>query len=716
MRIVRIPRLAVRILLLSTTALFTATAHSADKLVEEELLGIYGSEELISIATGYKQPVSKAPVVASVIDAEEIARRGATYLSEALASVPGLHVATSHLNYNPIYTFRGIYSNYNPQVLLLINGTPQTNLFTGGRNLVWGEMPVLAIERIEIIRGPGSAIYGADAFAGVINVITRSGQTMEGLQMGTRYGSHSTQDAFLTYGHQWDNSDFAFILETHKTDGHRETITADAQSWLDSLTGTQASLAPGPVSMSRENIDMRLEYRLAALELRLGYQGRRDLGVGAGISEALDPTNRWKSDRFQVDVGYTIDNIADDLSVKLSANYLDVSQEVQRDAMIFPPGSTGPFLNSEGEPLLGFFPSGVIGNPEVYERHTRLNAIFHFTGFNKHDLSWGVGYYHGDLYKVKEEKNYCTNQQSCAYLSAIGGVVDVSDTPYVFLREGARENYYLYLQDIVNLANDWELTASVRYDHYSDFGETINPRLALVWSTSNRLTTKLLYGEAFRAPAFSETRNINNPAALGNPGLDPETLSSFELVFDYKPFYELNTIFNTFYYEWDDIIQFVPGPEGNTARNAGQQTGYGFELETRWSPSRRFSVSANYAWQKSTNKRTDRDAANAPQRQFYIQSNWNFSPDYHLNLQANWVMDRAREVGDQRKAIDDYVLVDITLRRSHLWRGLDVALMVKNVFDEDAREPSLKGAPTALIPNDLPLAGRRIMGEISYRF
>lgn len=692
-------------------------SSAADILIEEELLGIYGSEELISIATGYKQPVSKAPVVASVIDAEEIRRRGATNLSDILESVPGLHVARSHLNYNPIYTFRGIYSNYNPQVLLLVNGTPQTNLFTGARNLVWGEMPVMAIQRIEIIRGPGSAIYGADAFAGVINVITKNAENTDGLDVGARYGSFNTKDTYLSYGHQKENSDFAFFLETHKTDGHKEIIEADAQSWLDSITGTNASLAPGPVSMSRENLDMRLEYRVADVEMRLGYQGRRNLGIGAGIAEALDPSNRWRSDRYQIDLGYSIDDLMDDLVVKLSANYLDVSQEVEEDALLFPPGSTGPFLDASGTPLMGIFPDGVIGNPEVYERHTRLNALFHYTGISEHDLSWGLGFYYGDLYKVKEEKNYCTDAASCEYLYARGGVVDVSNTPYVFLREGDRKNYYLYIQDIINLANDWELTASVRYDHYTDFGETINPRLALVWSTTNSLTTKLLYGEAFRAPAFSETRNINNPAALGNPDLSPETLRSLELAFDYKPIYALNTIFNTFYYEWDDIIQFIPGPGGgNTAQNTGQQNGYGAELEAKWTLSPEIFVLANYSWQKSTNNRTDRDAANAPQQQFYVQANWEFYSNYNLNLQANWVMDRMREVHDPRDSVDDYVLVDMTLRKSAIWEDIDVALIVKNIFNEDAREPSPNGVPQPLIPNDLPLPGRQIMGEIRYQF
>ncbi|MEJ2442990.1 MAG: TonB-dependent receptor plug domain-containing protein, partial [Exilibacterium sp.] len=147
-------------------------AQSSDD--EDALLELYGDEEMISIATGQKQSIAKAPAVASVITADDILRSGATDIDDVLEMVPGLHVSRDHINYNPIYTFRGIYTSFNPQVLMLINGVPLTNLFHGDRNLMWGGMPVNGISRIEVIRGPGSAIYGADAFAGVINIITKT--------------------------------------------------------------------------------------------------------------------------------------------------------------------------------------------------------------------------------------------------------------------------------------------------------------------------------------------------------------------------------------------------------------------------------------------------------------------------------------------------------------------------------------------------------------
>ena len=135
----------------------------ADESEEEALLELYGGEELVSIATGTAQPISKAPAVATVITAADIREIGARDLNHVLETVPGLHVSKNSLN-GDIYTFRGIYASQNPQVLMLINGISVSTLFLGNRGNVWGGLPVESISRIEVIRGPGSAVYGADAF------------------------------------------------------------------------------------------------------------------------------------------------------------------------------------------------------------------------------------------------------------------------------------------------------------------------------------------------------------------------------------------------------------------------------------------------------------------------------------------------------------------------------------------------------------------------
>lgn len=687
---------------------------------EDELLSLYGDEDFVSIATGISQPISKAPAVASVITAKDIKTMGATDIDEILETVPGLHVSYNASGYAPLYVFRGVFSGENPQVLMLINGTPITNLYLGDRNQAWGGMPVNAISRIEVIRGPGSAVYGADAFAGVINIITKNASEIDGLTAGARYGSFNTKDIWINYGLSTQQLNLAASVEVHDTDGQAERIDSDAQSFLDSISGTNASLAPHGVNLNRKNMDGRIELNYGHYTFRAGAQLRREGGLGVGLAQALDNRGEVSSNRYNADLSYENSNVTDNFGIKAAASFLQTTQEVDKDLVVFPPGSQGPFfLPGVVPPTPAFppFPQGVIGNPEVFERHYRSNIVGTYRGFNDHEMQVGAGYYYGDVYKTEEEKNFGIDPSTGLPILPGSGLIDVSDTPLVFLPEDNRENSYVFVQDVWNFANDWELTAGVRYDHYSDFGDTVNPRLALVWSTSHNLTSKFLYGEAFRAPSFAETRVQSNPAVLGNPNLKPETLKSYEIAFNYRPTFDVNIDLNLFYYEWDDIIQFVPDASGTarTAQNTGKQNAHGLELELHWDITDHFSVLTNYSWQDSEDENNNADAANAPEQQFYIRGMATLPHDFDLSVQLNSVMDRNRADNDTRHDIDDYTIVDLTLRKRVLGDQLELALLAKNIFNEGAREPSLNGSPVPQIPGDLPLARRSLLGEIRYK-
>lgn len=153
---------------------------------EDPSLLAYGDQSTVSIATGSEQSLRRAPAVATVITAQDIAAMGATDLDEVLESVPGLHVSRNVQGYNPLYVIRGIYSEFNPQTLVLQNGVPMTMLFIGNRGNGWAGLPLENVARIEVIRGPGSALYGADAYSGVINIITKSAADVAGAEFGVR--------------------------------------------------------------------------------------------------------------------------------------------------------------------------------------------------------------------------------------------------------------------------------------------------------------------------------------------------------------------------------------------------------------------------------------------------------------------------------------------------------------------------------------------------
>lgn len=703
---------------LVVAVLISINSQSQESLNSDiDFAGFYGDEDFVSIATGVVQPIAKAPAVASVITAQQIQNMGAKDIDQILETVPGLHVSRDVIGYNPFYIFRGVYAGFNPQVLMLINGIPLTNLFQGDRNVVWGGMPVESIARIEVIRGPGSALYGADAFAGVINIVTKGPEEIEKNSAGAGIGNFGTREIWLAAKGETGEMAYSAVIELGGTDGTDEKIESDAQSLLDFISGTSVSNAPGSVNRSQQNIDIRLEALYKKMRFRLGSQIRKDIGDGAGAAETLNPTNKFASQRFNFDFTYTEAELFKDTSLEFQASYLDTSQEVEGDFILYPPGSTGPFLDPFGAPIFGPFPDGVIGNPEIFENHIRASLRLDHKGIKHHNLSMGSGYYHGEIDKVTEEKNFGINPDTLLPILPGDPLVDVSDTLLVFLTEDQRENHYLFFQDVWLLDNDWELTAGIRYDNYSDFGSTINPRIALVWSTSYKLTTKFLYGEAFRAPSFAQTRAINNPLILGNLNLKPEEIESYELAFDYRPNYQLTLNTNFFYYNWTDIIQFVPDSSGSTrtAQNAGEQTGYGMEFEVNWSATENLSVTSNFSIQNSTDETMDVPAAKSPEKQFYLRADWILPRDWRVNMQANWVMDRNRVFGDLRPQIDDYIVVDLSVRK-RLRKSFELGLTVNNAFDEDAREPSANAVPMPFIPNDLPLSGRTILGEIRYSF
>jgi iron complex outermembrane receptor protein len=273
-----------------------------------------------------------------------------------------------------------------------------------------------------------------------------------------------------------------------------------------------------------------------------------------------------------------------------------------------------------------------------------------------------------------------------------------------------RTAWYLALQDEWQFAPDWTLTGGVRDDDYSDFGNTINPRVALVWATNYNLTSKLLYGSAFRAPSFSELYAVNNPVNLGNPQLKPEKIQTTELAFDYRPAFTWQHLFNTYYYKAQDLIGLAPTAVAGqqVAQNLNAQNGYGFEYETKWKPSDSWQLGAAYSWQQSTIQNTNATVPDAPGRLFSTSLLWKPQDDWSVYASTNSVMDRVRAAGDTRGNIPDYTFVNLTLRK-RLSRSVEFATSVRNLFDVVGLEPS-----NGSIPGDYPLAGRSIYAELSY--
>jgi outer membrane receptor for ferrienterochelin and colicins len=697
--------------LLHLTLLAVAALPFGARADNPLLLMLSGDEQLVSLATGTPRPVSKAPAVATVITADDIKATGSTDLSEVLETVPGLHVSRSDTMWTPLYSIRGILTQSNPEVLVMVNGIPVTSSFYGDRGRSIGGFPLENVSRIEVIRGPGSALYGAEAVSGVINIVTKTADEINGTETGLRAGSFRTYDTWVQHGGKWGGVDVAAYLRLGRTDGFGGTIEADAQTALDRTYGTHASRAPDHVTVGYDAVDARVDLALDNWRLRAGYIGRPDLG-GIGVADALDPAAKADAHYANGDLTWHDAKFTQNWDVTAQASYYDIA-ETNSDVTLFPAGSVLPL------PLPGGAPSsvGMVGRPQHWERHEQAGLAAVYGGLERHRLRMGTGYKVDDMYKVTESKNFTFVGTTPVCINLACSMVTATEANgLLFLTPHTRRSHYAYVQDEWFVAPDWNVTAGVRHDSYSDFGGTTNPRIAVVWDTAYNVTSKLMFGRAFRAPSFVELYTSNNPTALGNRDLKPETIDTTELAFAWQARSNLKTGLNLFHYRMKDVIRFVPNADpttGNTAENAGNQHGKGLELEFAWDALAQVRLSGNYAYQHSIDDASGQDAGLAPHHQAYLRADWRFGPGWILSGQVNRVADRHREPGDTRPPIADYTTTDLTLRSNRLLKDCELALSLRNLFNVDAREPTLAAAAIN-IPNDLPLAGRNVYVELRY--
>ncbi|MBI5920235.1 MAG: TonB-dependent receptor [Betaproteobacteria bacterium] len=690
-------------------------AALAQPLEEEDLAMAYGDKATVSIATGARQDLRRAPAVATVITVADIKAMGATDLDEVMETVPGVHVTRTANQYFSSYGFRGINGiPTNPQVLVLQNGVQVNDLYRGDKGEAWSDLPLENIARIEIIRGPGSALYGADAFAGVINIITKTAADTPGTEFGVRGGSFNTRNAWVQHGGKLGDVDVAAYLRVGSTDGHKEIIRSDAASKLDKLFGTHASLAPGPLNTGYDAVDAGLDLGYGKWRLRAGYKLRDNLGTGVGVSYALDPVGKEKSERINADVSWSDAQFARNWGLGFSGSYLQYSEDVTT-FNIYPPGTRFP---------TGVFPNGMIGSPGRWQRQVRASGYATYSGFAGHSLRFGLGHEDLNLYDVRTMKNFLLNAAGTPVPNPVSGVLIDYSGIQPHLVPHRRFNNYVYVQDEWNFARDWTLTAGLRNDHFSDFGSTANPRLALVWDASLDLTAKLLYGRAFRAPSFAEQYTIN-PTANGNSALKPESIRTLEAAFSWQARKDAQINLSFFRYDMKDTIRAMPNAvagTGSTFANTGKQNGRGAELELVWDLSRTVRFSGSYSNQKTIDEATNTDAGYAPHHHVYARADWRFAGNWLLSPQLNWVAERKRAVGDTRPAVPDYTSADLTLRAERGKGQWSFAASIRNLFNATAREPTLYAAavpgrpdiPTSLIPYDLPLPGRSFYLQAAY--
>ncbi len=548
-----IARIAVACIITSFTVV-----NAADTPIEDAL----GDPETVSIATGRAQSIQNAPAVATVVTHEEIERIAPERLCDALEFVPGFHCLFRFQGEQ--YIIRGLQSrsNFAPDVLVMVDGVPFNDLNMGNQRLYMSQTPVVNIDRIEVIRGPGSALYGADAVSGVINIVTRTPRQQLPISIGARAGQFETGAGDVRASMVLGETAIGITAEALTTEGHRPIVYRDAQTQFDELFNTNASRAPGHANTRYRGANAIADLQNGLWRAKLRAHAH-EVGMGAGFIGALDPNGEATAKHYALDLFYNNSNARPAGTVRWYASYFDYDIRTN-DIQFFPPGAFG-----------GTFPDGVIDSPEFAERRLRAEAT-RSDRFEHGVVTLGIGADTSEVYRVSERRNYMLSPSGIPVPTGQTAAVTGDD---LFTKTGMRRLYYVYVQDEWDVARDWTLTTGVRYDHYSDFGGAASPRIAAVWNARYDLSFKALVGRAFRAPTFVELYAKNNPSTLGNSSLDPVVVDSAELALDRRLSARSTIRASTFYHRVKDVIAYVPDGIGKRASNSQGQTGYGYEIE-----------------------------------------------------------------------------------------------------------------------------------------
>lgn len=656
---------------------------------DKDLDLIYGDGQMQSIASGHPLPQSLSPSVTSVMTSTDIERIGARRLTEILEYLPGVHISNARTGSN-IIGFRGISSEANSQVLILINGIPIRSTMFGGKPLEWN-MPVKNISSIEVIRGPGSMLYGGDAMAGVINIVLKTGKELKGGDVGGFFGNQSTYEGWAEYGTENNDIEYSLAIQGGGTNGFKGPVNQDAQTVIDNLFGTHASNAPGFTNYGRDDLDARLDVAYKdKIRLRAGYQRFHDVETGIGAAYALDNKGVTNNDIYNVDLTLNHDINPE---LKNKTTFYLLGQTPRSEVYLLPPGTFG-----------GLLPLGAKSIVSGYQGSTGITSQFSYIGATKHTFIGETGLVYNWMSEGSNKVNYIitplfATQTPEMEASAIGR------DPLLASKE--RTNYYALIQDEWNFAPDWYLTTGFRYDYYSDVSPGYSPRIALVWNVDATLTTKALYSRAFRPPSFLEK---NFPLIPGTT-IRPEVVNTVEFQLEKKMSSDLVTSANVYWFEQENLITSTNSASVNPVgfRNSSPIDGIGFETETKYNLNNDVDIAISYSYHglPSTSY-----TGLMPEHMAKGLINWDVSDGWAIGTQLNWIGERKRPSDDPRGNLAGYFTAGLTLS-TKIAKPLELTFRVNNIFNSTLKEPTLN---PILFPGDESILGRTVLGQVKVVF
>ena len=675
---------------------------ATDEELEEELKYLK-AETYVITPSRIPQRIEKAPGSIYVVTDKQIRQMGARYLRDVMETVPGWYLwQTFYGGGGAGMLARGTSGPSSNQIIFMVNSHVVNNPNTGGGD-VYQYLDLDNVKRIEFVTGSGSALYGSGAMAGIVNIITKDGEDVDGLQLTGRGGSYNTWETNALFGKTIKGLEVAAYIDYRNTDGFRGHVDQDQQSVLDQRWGTHASLAPGNMKGQADQWDAQLTMKYKGLKFDGKYIGRkRDFYFG--VRPILDNMSKSDYQEYYLNLSYDATVMEGlDLLVKAFRNQYShngTSQYFPKDSLIGTP--TGPTILSDNK----------FTDSASKSRRTGAEAQTTYEITDGNTIVGGITFEQMEVYDRSTKGNY---------LPVTSGVIiplpTLQDWPdNLIMPDKKRELWAAYAEDLWDITDDLRLTIGGRYDYYSDVGGQFNPRVGLNWDFAQNYYAKCQYSRAFRAPTF---RELYDPLR-GNPDLKPVTNDNYELSFGVRFLPSFSAQVTGFYFE--DKNGITPDTKGTPPSmqfiNATKTKGKGVELQMKYDFGRGTYLSMNYTYQNV--ELFDSDLSSyvpwyEPKQLGTLAANIRLNRYLNLNAYLLYRGDWTRREDDTRDDPEDYALVNATLiARNFLkgLKGLEVRGSVHNLFNKEYTSPTAPG----WLPDDLPMPGINFFLELRYTF
>lgn len=642
---------------------------SLEQLMDMNVHSVYG-------ASKYEQRVSEAPSSISIVTAEDIRRFGYTNLADVLRGVRGLYV-TDDRNYTYIGV-RGFLrpGDYSTRVLVLIDGHRlNDNVYDSGSVGRESMIDVELIDRVEVIRGPSSSLYGSSAFLGVINVITKQGRGIDGVELAVDAASYDTYKERATYGKTFDSGLDWLVSATHYSSGGMDFYYPEFdQRVSDNVRAANNGKAVGIDDEDAAKLFSSLRYGDFAASLFFSDRHKKvptasfesifndpaavthdtrgyfELSYQRALSERARLSVRASYDRYEYEGDYPMD-----YALLGDADY----QALSRDEMI------GEWLGTELQLTL-----------QPTDRYTLVLGGEYRANLREFQISYD----------------------------------DIDPRVYLLNKDGTSSVVGVFAQAEAKLRDDFSLTAGLRYDHYGEaFGGTTNPRLAAIYNPSPNSAIKALYGQAFRAPNPYE--RYYNPEQAGRPPLRAETIKTYELVYERYLSSTYRMSLSGYSYDIDDLItQTATAGAEAYFDNIDDVRARGVEIELEGSYRNGTILRGSWAMQRAKELATGLELTNSPRHLGKLTASVPvLDSKLFANLQLQYHSDTLTL---SRSRAPSFWLTNFTLNTHDRWSKVELTAGIYNAFDVDR---SLSGAEEHA-QRLLPQEGRTYGAEIIVRF